>query len=1044
MATERIDVVVTDGVETSIAAKFDAIAKAAKAAYEATTKAAQAQAQTASAATALERAARAAAAAATQQEKLNTASAATALQQQRLATEVERTNAALQRSSVEITNAATAEQKLLAASASASAAQQKLAEASARAATAQAQTAAATAQVAAAQAQATAAATRAQTAQIQAAAAAQRLQQAQQAAATATTNTAAAQQRLAQAQADAARATTNSATAAVNNASAQQKLAKATSDAEAATARAELAQLRLQNAQNRTASSGGGLISTLQRFAVQMFALEKAVAAVQDGFKKVEEFQLFQNGLRRISESEADVTRLTGELLTVANKARSPLEAVGTLFQRIDGAIKQAGGSEQEAIAITQALSAAVATGNLSTAEQASALRQVSQAFNKGKLNGDEFVSVMENFPQFADAMAKSLNFANRGLLFSAAHDGLITLDTLRKGALELGKTVENDLAKSTLTASQAQTQLANSATIVIGELDKQLGITKSLTKGTVELANLLTQIANIQTNNQAGRVQDLKLTLARNEEDIKGATKTRDFLNGHIGSQTDLNRLLEQRETILANIRTAEKASADQARAAAERAPKQTVQDVRRLENKLDGDGLTAKQLAAQEKLDKQKKREEERAARAAARPVEAIDREIERLLKKADTLEHVSEVEKAQAEIEDGIYDKATPKQIQQLLILARRRDADLNAIAARKAFAAENKRVNDESDRETKQLDERTIAITAETQKLREQSQTMFATQAAIIALDTAKQTSILQAKLSAAQTAQETEAINSQIAAIRAQGEAKTQLANKQTFANNAGLQTGLPQDIFKGTEEAQAMQLKAFQSMKDQIDQLEADQLLTHEEAERAKTRISIEQEQARLANTQNFFGTLAGLSQSGNKRLQNIGKAAAVAQATIDGILAVQKALAAPPGWPFNAPNVIAVGIAQAANVSRLAGFESGGHTGYGGRSEIAGVVHGQEFVMNAEATAKNRNVLEAMNDGDTLQGSQRMKLIVNNYGTPQTYQVESISREEIRVIARDVVHKETPDVVASDMASPNSRTSKSLKQNFEVSPRRN
>lgn len=56
--------------------------------------------------------------------------------------------------------------------------------------------------------------------------------------------------------------------------------------------------------------------------------------------------------------------------------------------------------------------------------------------------------------------------------------------------------------------------------------------------------------------------------------------------------------------------------------------------------------------------------------------------------------------------------------------------------------------------------------------------------------------------------------------------------------------------------------------------------------------------------------------------------------------------------------------------LAQGLAVGGMAGFESGGYTGNGGRKEVAGVVHGQEFVMNAEATARNRPMLEAMNNG--------------------------------------------------------------------------
>lgn len=66
--------------------------------------------------------------------------------------------------------------------------------------------------------------------------------------------------------------------------------------------------------------------------------------------------------------------------------------------------------------------------------------------------------------------------------------------------------------------------------------------------------------------------------------------------------------------------------------------------------------------------------------------------------------------------------------------------------------------------------------------------------------------------------------------------------------------------------------------------------------------------------------------------------------------------------------------NATALAGAAAIKGTALAGFESGGYTGNGGIKDIAGVVHGKEFVLNASATAKNRPYLEAMNNGASFQ----------------------------------------------------------------------
>ncbi len=74
----------------------------------------------------------------------------------------------------------------------------------------------------------------------------------------------------------------------------------------------------------------------------------------------------------------------------------------------------------------------------------------------------------------------------------------------------------------------------------------------------------------------------------------------------------------------------------------------------------------------------------------------------------------------------------------------------------------------------------------------------------------------------------------------------------------------------------------------------------------------------------RLENTKSTFGALSTLQNSSSKELFAIGKAAAIGTATIDGIAAVQKALASAPP-PFNFALAALVGVATAANIGKIA-----------------------------------------------------------------------------------------------------------------------
>lgn len=77
----------------------------------------------------------------------------------------------------------------------------------------------------------------------------------------------------------------------------------------------------------------------------------------------------------------------------------------------------------------------------------------------------------------------------------------------------------------------------------------------------------------------------------------------------------------------------------------------------------------------------------------------------------------------------------------------------------------------------------------------------------------------------------------------------------------------------------------------------------------------------------RLQGYSTFFGGLAALSESNNKTISAIGKAAAITQATINAYVAIQNALASVP-YPANIAAAAGIGIQAFANVARIAGVQ--------------------------------------------------------------------------------------------------------------------
>lgn len=138
---------------------------------------------------------------------------------------------------------------------------------------------------------------------------------------------------------------------------------------------------------------------------------------------------------------------------------------------------------------------------------------------------------------------------------------------------------------------------------------------------------------------------------------------------------------------------------------------------------------------------------------------------------------------------------------------------------------------------------------------------------------------------------------------------------------------------------------------------------------------------------------------------------------------------------------------ILGFGYAQAAMIAAqtIAGFSSGGYTGNMGRGDVAGVVHGQEYVLNAAATKRvGVDTLNAINSGQSLDKASSNQPIVNIYNLPgQTAEITQNNDGSLDVRIRQIAGEVAEQTMVASLNNPNSRINKSMKQNFNVAPKR-
>uniref|UniRef100_UPI002FCDD163 tape measure protein n=1 Tax=Clostridioides difficile TaxID=1496 RepID=UPI002FCDD163 len=126
-------------------------------------------------------------------------------------------------------------------------------------------------------------------------------------------------------------------------------------------------------------------------------------------------------------------------------------------------------GSSAEVIKFTELMNKAFVIGGTSANEASAAMYQLTQAMGAGKLQGDEFRSIMENAPllaaKIADAMGKT-----KDQLKELSSSGAITADIIRNALFKASNEIEKKFASMPITFSQALTMMKNDAYMIFGQ----------------------------------------------------------------------------------------------------------------------------------------------------------------------------------------------------------------------------------------------------------------------------------------------------------------------------------------------------------------------------------------------------------------------------------------------------------------------------------------------------------------------------------------------------------------------------------------------
>ncbi|EQF25187.1 tape measure domain protein [Clostridioides difficile CD160] len=152
-----------------------------------------------------------------------------------------------------------------------------------------------------------------------------------------------------------------------------------------------------------------------------------------------------------------------------AQSARASYADTAAQVSKLGILAGEAFGSSAEVVKFAELMNKSFVIGGTSASEASAAMYQLTQAMAAGKLQGDEFRSIMENAPLLATKIAESMGKGKEALK-DLSRTGAITADVVRNALFKASNEIEKKFASMPITFSQALTMMKNDAYMIFGQ----------------------------------------------------------------------------------------------------------------------------------------------------------------------------------------------------------------------------------------------------------------------------------------------------------------------------------------------------------------------------------------------------------------------------------------------------------------------------------------------------------------------------------------------------------------------------------------------
>lgn len=218
-----------------------------------------------------------------------------------------------------------------------------------------------------------------------------------------------------------------------------------------------------QNQFNKSVEKGTGSANNLWQKIKGIGAAYLLTQGAKKGAEATDTYISTQARLNNMNYGGQTTEQLQSNIFAAANRARGDYETMASGVSKMGLLARDAFSSNDELISFTELMQKSFKVSGSSTQEQQAGMYQLTQAMASGKLQGDEFRSIMENAPMLADAIAKFTG-KSKGELKKMSAEGTITADVIKNAMFKAATDINSKFEKMPMTFSDVATNLKNKA----------------------------------------------------------------------------------------------------------------------------------------------------------------------------------------------------------------------------------------------------------------------------------------------------------------------------------------------------------------------------------------------------------------------------------------------------------------------------------------------------------------------------------------------------------------------------------------------------